>query len=173
MWPTFFKAALDYLPIQASASSFWVGVFIQCWDWHKEMQPDQSRFLMESLQMLKFTLKKAHLNFTQAAGSCWNDYAGAKKPRMTFSLHCLGTMLRMQWDKIIQELAKDDSESKEAPTIWTLLITLCCLSYYNVDLLVLTLVIYMYFDYDLLWLICCSWNSISQLHVLYCPQYYY
>ena len=63
-YPTLFEIAMDYLPIQASA--------VPCeWAFFSEAETLTARrnrikpALMEALQMLKFTLKKQHLNFTE------------------------------------------------------------------------------------------------------------
>jgi hypothetical protein len=53
-YPTLFAMAMDYLPIQASAVSC-ERVF------SSSINPE----LMESLQMLKYHLKKEYLNFTE------------------------------------------------------------------------------------------------------------
>ena len=63
-YPTLFEIAMDYLPIQASAvpcerafSSRAETLTAR----HNRIKPA----LMEALQMLKFALKKRHLNFTE------------------------------------------------------------------------------------------------------------
>jgi hypothetical protein len=62
-YPTWFKIAMDYLPIQASAVpcervfSSSAQTDTRC---HNRIKPE----LMEALQMLKYALKKARLDFT-------------------------------------------------------------------------------------------------------------
>ena len=64
--PTLFKMALDYLPIQASAvPSEWV--FLSSAKTDMKKRNCINPMSMETLQMLKFALKKACLNFTP----CW------------------------------------------------------------------------------------------------------
>ena len=63
-YPTLFEITMDYLPIQASA--------VPC-EWAFSSRAETltacrnciKPALMEALQMLKFTLKKWHLNFTE------------------------------------------------------------------------------------------------------------
>jgi len=62
-YPTFFQMAMDYLPIQASAvpceRAFSSGAETVTARRNRIKPP-----LMEALQMLKFALRKSHLNFT-------------------------------------------------------------------------------------------------------------
>jgi hypothetical protein len=62
-YPTFFKIAMDYLPIQASAvpceRAFSSGAETLTARRNRIKPP-----IMEALQMLKFALKKSRLNFT-------------------------------------------------------------------------------------------------------------
>jgi hypothetical protein len=62
-WPTIFQGALDYLPIQAS-SVLSERIFSLSAEMDTKKHNCINPILMESLQMLKFALKKARLNFT-------------------------------------------------------------------------------------------------------------
>jgi hypothetical protein len=64
VFPTLFAMAMDYLPIQASAVSC-ERVFSSSAETDTKKRNRINPLLMESLQMLKFHLKKAHLNFTE------------------------------------------------------------------------------------------------------------
>jgi len=62
-WPTIFWGALDYLPIQASSVPS-ERIFSSSAETDTKKCNRINPILMESLQMLKFALKKAHLDFT-------------------------------------------------------------------------------------------------------------
>src|SRR6267154_2508954 len=62
-YPTIFRMAMDYLPIQASAVPC-ERVFSSSAETDTKKRNRISPSLMETLQMLKFHLKKEHLNFT-------------------------------------------------------------------------------------------------------------
>jgi hypothetical protein len=57
--------AMDYLPIQASAIPC-ERIFSSSAETDTKQRNRIHALLMESLQMLKFNLKKGHLNFTEA-----------------------------------------------------------------------------------------------------------
>jgi hypothetical protein len=63
MWPTIFRGSLDYLPIQASAVPS-ERIFSSSAETDTKKRNRINPVLMESLQMLKFALKKARLDFT-------------------------------------------------------------------------------------------------------------
>ena len=63
MWPTIFWGAPDYLLIQASAVLL-EPIFSSSTETDTKKRNHINPILMESLQMLKFTFKKAHLDFT-------------------------------------------------------------------------------------------------------------
>ena len=63
-FPTLFQMALDYLPIQASSVPC-ERIFSSSAETDTKKRNRISPLLMEALQMLKFHLKKEHLNFTQ------------------------------------------------------------------------------------------------------------
>ena len=62
-WATIFWGSLDYLPIQASSVPS-EHIFSSSAETDTKKCNCISPVLMESLQMLKFSLKKAHLDFT-------------------------------------------------------------------------------------------------------------
>lgn len=62
-WPTIFRGSLDYLPIQASSVPS-ERIFSSSAETDTKKRNRISPALMESLQMLKFAIKKARLNFT-------------------------------------------------------------------------------------------------------------
>jgi hypothetical protein len=63
-FPTLFKVAMDYLPIQASSVPS-ERVFSSSAETDTKKRNRIHPVLMEALQMLKFALKKGRLNFTQ------------------------------------------------------------------------------------------------------------
>jgi hypothetical protein len=63
MWPTILQGALDYLPIQASPVLS-EHIFSSSAETDTKKHNRINPILMESLQMLKFAFKKAHLDFT-------------------------------------------------------------------------------------------------------------
>jgi hypothetical protein len=62
-WPTISQGSLDYLPIQASAVPS-ERMFSSSAETDTKKRNRINPILMESLQMLKFALKKARLDFT-------------------------------------------------------------------------------------------------------------
>jgi hypothetical protein len=64
MYPTLFRAAMDYLPIQASTVPC-EHVFSSASETATKHQNRMKPELMEVLQMLKFMLKKEHLDFME------------------------------------------------------------------------------------------------------------
>jgi hypothetical protein len=62
-FPTLFTIVMDYLPIQASAVPC-EHIFSSSTEMNTKKRNWISLLLMEALQMLKFHLKKEHLNFT-------------------------------------------------------------------------------------------------------------
>lgn len=64
MFPTLFAMAMDYLPIQASAVSC-ERVFSSSAETDTKRRNRINPLLMESLQMVKYNLKKERLNFTE------------------------------------------------------------------------------------------------------------
>ena len=75
---------------------------------------------MESLQMLKFALKKSRLDFMNG----WitsERLMREQEPDDDLLATLFGEDGEEAMDKIIRYLAEDDSDGEEAPTIWTLL----------------------------------------------------
>jgi hypothetical protein len=64
VFPTLFAMAMDYLPIQASAVTC-EQVFSSSTETNTKRQNCINPLLMESLQMLKYSLKKERLNFME------------------------------------------------------------------------------------------------------------
>ena len=64
-FPTLFKLAMDYLPIQASAVPC-ERIFSSSAETDTKKRNRINSLLMEALQMLKFHLKKERLNFTES-----------------------------------------------------------------------------------------------------------
>jgi hAT family C-terminal dimerisation region len=64
-FPTLFKMAMDYLPIQASAVPC-ERIFSSSAETDTKKRNRISPLLMEALQMLKFYLKKERLNFAES-----------------------------------------------------------------------------------------------------------
>ena len=62
-WPTIFRGALDYLPIQASTVPS-EHIFSSSAETDTKKHNCINPILMKSLQMLKFAFKKACLDFT-------------------------------------------------------------------------------------------------------------
>lgn len=62
--PTLFAMAMDYLPIQASSVPC-EHIFSSSAETDTKKRNRISPLLMEALQMLKFNLKKQHLNFVE------------------------------------------------------------------------------------------------------------
>jgi hypothetical protein len=63
VFPTLFKIAMDYLPIQASSVPC-ERIFSSSAETNTKKRNRINALLMETLQMLKFHLKKERLNFT-------------------------------------------------------------------------------------------------------------
>jgi hypothetical protein len=130
-FPTIFAMALDYLPIQASAVPS-EHVFSSSAETDTKKRNRINPLLMESLQMLKFALKKERLNFTQN----WITPESAmseRKPEPT-GIDLLSSLLQkgkareadnarldtglhdaraMAIDLIIKDIAADDSDADE------------------------------------------------------------
>jgi hypothetical protein len=115
MWPTFFEAALDYLPIQALAVPS-ERVFSSSAETDTKKHNWTNPVLMESLQMLKFALKKACINFMNV----WitsERFKQEQEPKDNLLAALFWHDGEDAMDRIIQDLAEDDSESEEDPTI--------------------------------------------------------
>jgi len=107
-WPTIFRGSLDYLPIQASA------VPSECM-FSSSAETDTKKrnwinpILMESLQMLKFALKKARLDFTGG----WITPEHTMQERI-IDKDFLGALFADEredvMDQIIRDFSADDSD---------------------------------------------------------------
>ena len=93
---------MDYLPIQASA------VPCEC-VFSLRAETDTKRrnhigpLMMEALQMLKFHLKKLHLNFTEAWVTLENQMV-YDDPDVDLLVNLLKGEFQNDWDKIIQSI---------------------------------------------------------------------
>lgn len=72
MFPTIYKLAMDFLPIQASSVPC-EHVFSSSSDTFTKKRNRLSPYLMEVLQIVKFTLKKDRLHFTKGWAASQND----------------------------------------------------------------------------------------------------
>lgn len=83
---------------------------------------------MEALQMLKFALKKARLDFTAGWITSENDMQECE-PEEDLLAALLGNNGEDSLDKIIQDLGESDSDGKEDEDdnilLWTLVTALC------------------------------------------------
>ena len=106
--PTFFKMALDHLPIQASAvPSEWV--FSSSAETNSKKHNCINPVLMEALQMLKFALKKARLNFTSGWITSERDMQGEDSEQDLLAA-LLGENRKDTLDRIIQAFGQDNSD---------------------------------------------------------------
>jgi hypothetical protein len=107
-WPTIFQASLDYLPIQASAVPS-ERMFSSSAETDTKKRNRINPILMESLQMLKFALKKARLDFTGG----WITPEHIMQDRI-IDEDFLGALFAFEredvMDQIIRDLAADDSD---------------------------------------------------------------
>jgi hypothetical protein len=108
-FPTLFKIAMDYLPIQASAVPS-ERVFSSSSETDTKKRNRIHPILMEALQMLKFALKKERLNFMQG----WitsESMMSEREPDEGVDL--LSRLLREEdaedvLDQIIRDFGEDD-----------------------------------------------------------------
>jgi hypothetical protein len=108
--PTFFEMSLDYLPIQASAvPSEWV--FLSSAETDTKKCNRINPVLMEALQMLKFMLKKARLNFTRGWITSEKEMLDWE-PEGDLLAALLGDGGEDILDKIIRDFGEDDSEDE-------------------------------------------------------------
>ena len=107
-WPTIFWGSLDYLPIQASlVPSEWI--FSSSAKTDTKNRNHISPVLMESLQMLKFALKKARLDFT--AGWITSEIEMREQDAEDDLLAALfGGDSKDAMDWIIRDFTVDDSD---------------------------------------------------------------
>jgi len=105
---TFFEMALDYLLIQASAVPS-EQVFSSSAETDTKKHNHINPVLMEALQMLKFTLKKACLNFTSGWITSERDMQ-AEDSEQDLLAALLGENHEDTLDRIIQNFSQDDSD---------------------------------------------------------------
>ncbi|KIM78715.1 hypothetical protein PILCRDRAFT_56284, partial [Piloderma croceum F 1598] len=106
--PTFFEMALDYLPIQASAVPS-ERAFSSSAETDTKKRNRINPVLMEALQMLKYALKKARLDFTSGWIVSEKDMQVEKSEEDLLAL-LLGGNHEDSMDRIIQNLGEDDSD---------------------------------------------------------------
>ena len=100
--------ALDYLPIQASAVPS-ERVFSSSAETDTKKRNHINPVLMEALQMLKFALKKARLNFTSGWIMSERDMQGEDSEQDLLAA-LLGENREDTLDRIIQAFGQDDSD---------------------------------------------------------------
>lgn len=110
-YPTLFSVSLDYLPIQASAVPS-ERAFSSSAETDTKKRNRINPVLMEALQMLKFALKKARLDFTAGWITSENDMQECE-PEEDLLAALLGNDGEDSLDKIIQDLGESDSDGEE------------------------------------------------------------
>ena len=109
-WPNIFRGSLDYLPIQASAVPS-EHIFSSSAETDTKKRNRINPMLMESLQMLKFALKKTRLDFTGG----WITPEHAMKEHV-IDQDLLAALFADEsedvMDRIIQDFAADNSDSE-------------------------------------------------------------
>lgn len=100
--------ALDYLPIQASAVPS-ERVFSSSAETDTKKRNHINPVLMEALQMLKFALKKARLNFTSGWITSERDMQG-EDSKQDLLAALLGENRKDTLDRIIQTFGQDNSD---------------------------------------------------------------
>src|SRR5882762_6706675 len=107
-WPTIFRGSLDYLPIQASAVPS-ERMFSSSAETDTKKRNRINPILMESLQMLKFALKKARLDFT--GGWITPEHIMQERIIVEDFLSALFADEREDaMDQIIRDFSADDSD---------------------------------------------------------------
>jgi hypothetical protein len=107
-WPTIFRGALDYLPIQASAVPS-ERVFSSSAETDTKKRNRINPILMESLQMLKFAFKKDRLDFT--GGWITPEHLMEEQvPDQDLLAALFAGGSEDVMDRIIRDLAEDDSD---------------------------------------------------------------
>jgi len=115
-YPTIFRMAMDYLPIQASAVPC-ERVFSSSGETDTERRNRISPAFMEILQMLKFDRKKERLNFTRGWATSQKELLDDEPdesniqnaPPQHFSLnHILSVITREEGDGIADAVVLDD-----------------------------------------------------------------
>jgi hypothetical protein len=111
MHPTLFKISLNYLPIQASTVPS-EHAFSPSAETDTKKRNHINPMLMEALQMLKFALKKACLDFTNGWITLEREMQD-EVPEDDLVTTLLGGNWEDALDKIIQAFGQDDSDSDE------------------------------------------------------------
>jgi len=115
-YPTIFRMAMDYLPIQASAVPC-ERVFSSSGETDTERRNRISPAFMEILEMLKFDRKKERLNFTRGWATSQKELLDDEPdesniqnaPPQHFSLnHILSVITREEGDGIADAVVLDD-----------------------------------------------------------------
>jgi hypothetical protein len=97
---------MDYLPIQATSVPC-ERIFSSAKETDTRKRNRMSPLLMEALQLLKFTLKKERLNFTE--GWVTSEETLLAVPKPTYSLNSLSKgNPDVVLDKILKEFLQDD-----------------------------------------------------------------
>jgi len=104
--PTLFAMAMDYLPIQVSAVPC-ERIFSSSTETDTKRRNHIGPLMMEALQMLKFHLKKSHLNFTEAWVTPENQMTN-DEPDVDLLANLLKGEYQNDWDKIIQFINSDE-----------------------------------------------------------------
>jgi hypothetical protein len=110
-YPTIFDVSLDYLPIQASAVPS-ERVFSSSAETDTKKRNRINPVLMEALQMLKFALKKARLDFTAGWITSESDMQ-EREPEEDLLAALLGDSGEDSIDKLIRDLGEDDPDGED------------------------------------------------------------
>jgi len=105
IYPTLFRAAMDYLPIQASAVPC-ERVFSSAGETATKRRNRMKPELMEALQMLKFMLKKKHLDFMEGWRGVEDSLADFEDDSL--GLDNLLAATEASYMKILNILVQDD-----------------------------------------------------------------
>lgn len=107
--PTLFEMSLDYLPIQASAVPS-ERVFSSSGETDTGRRNRINPVLMESLQMLKYTLKKHRLNFMEGWLTDEKSMCGNADPEEDLLGEMLEDDFDTAFDRVLAAIAKDDDD---------------------------------------------------------------
>ncbi|KIM77964.1 hypothetical protein PILCRDRAFT_76149, partial [Piloderma croceum F 1598] len=105
-----FAVALDYLPIQASTVPS-ERVFLSSAETDMKKHNHINLILMETLQMLKFALKKSHLNFTDGRITMESDMQ-EQEPDGDLLAMLLQDNHKDTLDRIIHAFGEDGSDNE-------------------------------------------------------------